>query len=61
MTLEQSHDNRSGNVIGKVRHYFNGISLILLPHKAFYIHFQDILVNNLHIVIRTKRILQNRN
>ena len=60
MILKKPHNDRSGNIIRQVCHYFQRLLAVLLRRQLSDIHFQHVFVNNLYIVVTVQRILQNR-
>ena len=60
-SLKQSHDNRRCNVIGQIRHNFNGFSTVALLCQLSDVYFQYIFIENRYILIILKRVLQNGN
>ena len=60
MALEKPHYYRRGYVIRKVRNDLNRSAAVLLLCECRYINLQNIFVYDCHIVIRCKRLLENR-
>ena len=60
MILKESHNDRRRDIVGQVRHNLNGFSSIFLLCQPGDIHFEYIVIYDLHILVSVQRILKNR-
>ena len=60
MLLEKSHDDRCGYIVWKIRNHLDRPAAISLLHDLVDIHLQYVIVDDGHIVVLRKGLVQNR-
>ena len=61
MALEKSHDDRCGDIIWKICHYFDRSALIVFIRKFRNVQFQDIFIDHGYIFVICQRLREDRN
>ena len=59
--FKKAHDNGGGNIIGKIGYDLDRASMVILDSQLRDVNFQNIVMNNGHIMTVIQGIFKDRN